>query len=127
MSFMQRSFRFAVVGVATAALYYGLLFLGVERLDLNIVLTSSLAYIVVIAANYMMHYSWTFRVSAPHTTALKRYLIMTSCGFFINALIMYIGASAWQLNYLLMQTVAMGVIIVWNYSVSSAWVFRDKS
>ena len=126
MSFIQRSFRFAVVGFVTAALYYGLLFVGVELLQLNVVLTSSLAYVIVIAANYMMHYSWTFTVSGPHATALKRYLIMTSCGFFINASIMYIGVSILQLNYLWVQAVAMAVIIVWNYCISSLWVFRDK-
>lgn len=125
MSIIWRSFRFAVVGVATAALYYGLLYAGVEYLKLNAVLTSSVAYVIVIVANYLLHYSWTFAVSSPHTTALKRYLIMTTCGFFINGSIMYIGVSMLQFNYLLIQAVAMGVIIVWNYCLSSLWVFRD--
>ena len=125
MSFIKRSFRFAVVGVTTAALYYGLLYSGVEFLALNVVLTSSVAYVIVIAVNYLMHYSWTFGATSPHTTALKRYLVMTGCGFFINALIMYIGVSILLLNYLLIQTVAMAVIIVWNYCLSSIWVFRE--
>jgi len=72
-----------------------------------------------------MHYSWTFAVSSPHTTALKRYLVMTGCGFFINVSVMYIGVSVLHANYLLAQTVAMVVIIVWNFTLSSLWVFRD--
>ena len=127
MSFFQLSSRFAVVGITTAALYYALLYTGVELLGLDAVLTSSVTYLLVIAANYLMHYSWTFAVASPHTTALKRYLVMTACGFIINGLIMTIGVSAQQFNYLLVQTFAMGVIIVWNYSLSSVWVFRDRS
>lgn len=127
MSFLQRIFRFAVVGFTTAALYYGLLYAGVEYLGLDAVLVSSVAYVVVISGNYLMHYSWTFAVASPHTTALKRYLIMTSCGFVINGLIMYVGVSSLQLNYLLVQAIAMGVIIVWNYCISSLWVFRDSA
>ena len=124
MSFIQRSLRFGAVGAATAALYYSLLFAGVELLKINAVVTSSAAYVLVIAANYLLHYSWTFTASSPHTTALKRYLVMTGCGFFINVSIMYVGVSLLQLNYLLIQTVAIGVIVVWNYCLSSLWVFR---
>lgn len=127
MSLIQRSLRFALVGIATAALYYGLLYAGVELLNLNVVVCSSAAYVVVIVANYLMHYSWTFAAASPHTTALKRYLVMTGCGLLINGLIMYVGVSMLQLNYLLIQTVAMAVIIVWNYSLSSLWVFRDEA
>ncbi|MBE9538846.1 MAG: GtrA family protein [Proteobacteria bacterium] len=124
MSQLQHLFRFGIVGATTAALYYGLLYAGVELLALDAVLSSSAAYIIVIVANYLMHYSWTFAVSSPHTTALKRYLVMTGCGFFINGLIMYIGVSVLQLNYLLIQAIAMGVVILWNFCLSSLWVFR---
>jgi putative flippase GtrA len=124
MSFMKRTMRFTVVGVATAVIYYGLLFAGVEYLHVSAVLVSAIAYPVVLAVNYLMHYRWTFAASSPHTTALKRYLFMTGCGFFINVSIMYFGVSVLHANYLLVQTMAMAVVIVWNYGLSSLWVFR---
>jgi len=125
MSSFWRVFRFGVVGVATAALYFGLLYVGVELLQLSPVLSSSVVYVIVIAANYLMHYSWTFAVSSPHTTALRRYLFMTGCGFLINAFVMYFWVSVLHWNYLLVQSGAMAVIIVWNFCLSSLWVFRD--
>lgn len=124
MSLIQRTLRFSVVGVTTAILYYGLLLAGVEYLHVSAVLVSAIAYPVVLAVNYLMHYRWTFATSSPHTIALKRYLLMTGCGFFINLSIMYVGVSVLQGNYLLVQTIAMAVVIVWNYGMSSVWVFR---
>jgi len=121
----NRVFRFAVVGLATAALQYTLLYVGVDILLLNATLTSSVTFAIIICFNYLMHYNWTFAVPAPHTKALSRYLIMTSCGFLINSFIMYVGTSLSDYNYLLVQTAAIGVIVVWNFSLSSLWVFKD--
>lgn len=125
MSLVARLFRFGIVGGITAALYYALLYVGVEWLKVGAVLSSAVVYLIVIAINYLMHYSWTFAISSPHTTALMRYLVMTGCGFFINVSVMYIGVSVLHANYLLAQTAAMVMIIVWNFTLSSLWVFRD--
>jgi putative flippase GtrA len=124
MSFIQRTLRYSVVGLATAAIYYGLLLAGVEYLHVSAVLVSAIAFLVVISVNYLMHYRWTFATSSPHTIALKRYLFMTGCGFLINIFIMYFGVSVLHANYLLVQTIAMAVVIAWNYGMSSLWVFR---
>jgi putative flippase GtrA len=125
MSFIQRSLRFGIVGITTALLYYALLFVAVELLLVEPVTGSSIVYVIVIFANYLMHYSWTFAAASPHTTALKRYFFMVACGFVLNLLLMYVGVTVLALNYLLVQGAAMGVVIVWNFVVSSLWVFRQ--
>ena len=125
MELFQRMLRFAVVGLATAVLYYALLYATVELLSVPAVAASAGVYLLVIAINYRLHYSWTFALSSPHTAAIKRFLFMTGCGFFINVSIMYICVSLLQWNYLLAQAVAMGVIIMWNFVLSSLWVFRE--
>lgn len=124
MERFYRLLRFTAVGIATAGLYYGLLFVAVELLQLSAVGASAVVYVVVIAFNYTLHYSWTFALSSPHTAAIKRFLFMTACGFFINISIMYLGVVVLQWNYLVAQAIAMGVIIVWNFVLSSLWVFR---
>jgi len=120
----SKVFRFAVVGVATAALQYTLLYVGVDLFSLDATLTSSVTFAIIICFNYLMHYNWTFAVPAPHTEALRRYLFMTSCGFLINSFIMYVGTTFTQFNYLLVQTAALGVVVVWNFCLSSFWVFK---
>ena len=124
MSLALTTFRFGVVGVLTAVLHYGLLYIGVEMLRLGATVSSSLGFIVAVVFNYMMHYSWTFAEPAPHGQTLRRYLVMISCGFLINALVMYAGVHWLVLHYLITQALALVTVVVWNYTMSSLWVFR---
>ena len=124
MPFLTRVLRFGVVGVLTAVLHYGLLYVGVEALQLNATVASSLGFVVAVIFNYLMHYSWTFGEPAPHGRTLRRYLVMITCGFLINAAVMYAGVHWLVLHYLLTQALALIVVVLWNFVLSNAWVFR---
>ena len=124
MAFSTKVFRFSVVGACTALLYYGLLFFSVEGLRMNATLASCIVYVIVVIFNYSLHHRWTFDAPGSHTGTLSRYLIMVSCGFIINGFIMHAGATEAGLNYLFVQTLALFVIVLWNFSVSLLWVFR---
>ena len=117
--------RYCLVGVLTAVLQFTLVFFGVEALHLGATFTSSVTFIIIIVFNYLMHYNWTYGVPAPHSKALTRYLVMTFCGFLLNGFIMYFGTALTEVNYLLVQAAAFAVIIIWNYCLSSFWVFKD--
>jgi putative flippase GtrA len=117
--------RYCLVGVLTAVLQFTLVFVGVDGLHLGATLTSSVTFVIIIIFNYLMHYNWTYGVPAPHSKALTRYLVMTFCGFLLNGFIMYFGTALTEVNYLLVQAVAFAVIIIWNFCLSSFWVFKD--
>ncbi len=125
MTAARTAFRFGVVGALTAAIHYGLLFLGVEWLQLDTTLASSVGFVAAVIFNYLMHYSWTFGEPAPHGRTLWRYLVMIGCGFLINGGLMYAGVHGTGLHYLLLQTLVFAVVIAWNMAVSSLWVFRS--
>ena len=116
--------RFAMVGIATAALFYGLVAAGVELTGLSPPVASAIAYPLVLGFNYLLHFNWTFGVSAPQTVAIGRYLVMVAFGFVLNGLIMHLGVIVLNVNYLLVQTLAMVAVISVNFVLSSLWVFR---
>ena len=124
MPLLTRVLRFGVVGVLTAVLHYGLLYAGVEALQLHATVASSLGFVVAVIFNYLMHYSWTFDEPAPHGRTLRRYLLMISCGFLINGAVMYAGVQWAALNYLFTQALALVVVVCWNFALSNFWVFR---
>lgn len=126
MTNYQKLFRFCVVGIATALLQWCLLYVGVELAGTEPTITSSVAFVIVVIFNYLMHYSWTFDETAPHTQTLTRYLFMISCGFLINAAVMYLGVNYSGVNYMLVQVVAFLLVISWNFSVALLWVFRSQ-
>lgn len=124
MTFLQKTMRFGVVGVLTALLHYALLFFCVDWMGLNVILGSSLGFIIAVAFNYLMHHKWTFDEPAPHQRTLRRYLVMIGCGFVINASCMYLIEQMWEMHYLLAQTLAMVAVVLWNFVLANTWVFR---
>tara|TARA_R110002110_G_scaffold205066_1_gene416790 strand:- start:199292 stop:199693 length:402 start_codon:yes stop_codon:yes gene_type:complete len=124
--------RFGVVGVVTAAVHYGLLAVGVEAFGMPALIASSAGFVVAVLLNYQMHYHYTFNntargavgQSAPHVRTFSRYVFMISCGFLINAGVMYAAVHGLGLNYLLAQAVALVVLVLWNFLLSCLWVFR---
>lgn len=126
MHVKQQSIKFAIVGIATAFFYYILLYSLVEHFSIPTTLSSSLAYILVIIFNYLMHYRWTFHSESHHKIAVFRFIIMNIGGFIINVLIMSYGAYIIAAHYLVIQTIAIATIVTWNYTISSLWVYRKK-
>ena len=124
MSLSRTAFRFAIVGLATSALYYCLLMLIVELLALDPTLASSACYIILVAFNYLMHHQWTYSVEGRHATRLGRYFCMITGGFLNNGAIMYLGVSWLDVNYLLVQAAAIAVIAAWNFALCTLWVFE---
>ena len=118
------------MGLLTAAIHYGLLAAGVELLDLNSTLSSSVSFLACVVFNYLMHYSWTFAgtgeaAQRPHGRTLARYITMIAGGFFINMSIMHTGVAVMQWHYLLVQFMAHVVVVVWNFTLANGWVFRS--
>jgi putative flippase GtrA len=124
VNFLGKLIRFGIVGVLTAVLHYGVLYIGVELVNAHATLASSVGFVVAVIFNYFMHYNWTFGEPAPHGRTLGRYLVMISCGFLINGGLMYAGEQWWSVHYLLAQALALVAVVLWNFVLSNTWVFR---
>lgn len=117
--------RFGVVGVLTACIHYGVLFVGVAALGLGSTLASSVGFGLAVGFNYVVHYYWTFAAgSAPHGRALARYLAMISGGFVINGLLMQVATQGLHWHYLVAQALALVAVVTWNFTLANTWVFR---
>jgi len=118
--------RFVFVGGTTSLLFFGLTFVLVEVLYLYPTLASMIASVVAICYNYTLHYHWTFGSGAPHGTVLVRYLAMCVGTFALNATVMQVGLATLPVHYMVVQLLSAVVMLVWNLSISSVWVFRDR-
>lgn len=118
--------RFVLVGGLTAAVYYGVLFVLVEFFAVGVLTASSSAYIGAIVLNYWLHHAWTFASQVPHQVATVRYIMMCAVGFLINYTVMFLGVKDDDSHYLLVQTLAVACVVVWNFIVSSLWVYRHS-
>jgi len=118
--------RFVFVGGSTCALYFLLIFLFVEILGIAAIVSSSIAYVLIVALNYLLHYTWTFKSDEQHKLAIVRYLLMCLTGFLINGFILWVGLNANESNLFPVQVVAMLGVLLWNFIASTFWVFNSR-
>jgi putative flippase GtrA len=123
---LHRLGRYGLVGILGTLVYYTALWLLVEVFHVLVMVSTSIAFILVTIENYLLHYLWTFNSDASHQTAFPRFVLMNIIGFCLNWLIMYVGVHSLVLNYLWVQAVAIVVVVIWNYVLGAVWIFRDK-
>ena len=122
-----RLLRFVFVGGSSGFLYLVFVFVLVDVLGIQVTLASTLVCIAAAGYNYLMHYHWTFASDAPHGKVLVRYLLMIAGAVLINGLIVHFGTMFSTIHYLVIQFVAALALACWSLSVSSLWVFRQRS
>ncbi len=119
-----RFIRFGLVGSLTFIFYYVLLIIFVELKILSISIASAASYLIAVISNYLLHYFWTFDAIAQHKVVGRKYLVMVGSGFCINVFSMTYLIPNDGSYYLLFQAVVLVFIVIWNYLLSTYWVFR---
>ena len=117
--------RFASVGILGTLVYYLSLWLMVEKLGVGVLIATNLTFLIVTVENYILHYHWTFASDNAHRVAFPRFFLMNVGGFFINWTVMYVGVRWSPFNYLIVQALSIGFVVVWNYLLTHFWIFRD--
>lgn len=122
-----RLIRFILVGGSSAALLVGLTWLFVDGLHFQVILGSSIAVVFTGLYNYSMQYYWTFSSDAPHGWVLIKYLLMCVGVLLINGVVMHLGVKVLLIHYLIVQLLANVAVAIWSFTISSVWVFAQKT
>jgi putative flippase GtrA len=122
----EQFLRFAAVGAVTTAVQYAVLWFGVARFAAPAALASAAGYALGVLLSYFLNYLVTFRSSRSHRAAAPRYLAVFGVGWCINAGLMALLVHAWSWNAWLAQVIATSIGLVWNFSGSRWWSFRQS-
>jgi putative flippase GtrA len=87
------------------------------------VVASSFGFIVGAVINYILNYQFTFQSDKRHSEAITKFFIVATIGAGINGFIMYIGVENTNINYMLVQIFATGIVLLWNFIVNKLWTF----
>ena len=116
--------RFAAVGLVGTAGHYALLILAVSGLGFSAVVGTTMGAALGAFINYALNYRFTFASNSRHSKALPLFLLMAGSGLVVNAVIVGFLVDG-GLHYLAAQVFATGTVLVINYLVSKAWIFRE--
>jgi putative flippase GtrA len=119
-------FRFALVGVCGTGAHYGVLWVLVERVGIPVLAATSVGFIAGALVNYSLNRRFTFASDASHVEALPKFLAIVAVGAIFNWLIVAWLLPRWQVHYLLIQLLATGTVLLWNFIGNYLWTFRKQ-
>jgi putative flippase GtrA len=121
---LWRFCKFISVGSCATATQYILLTFLVEMYDLRASIASTVGFVIAAAVNYLLNRRFTFQSSARHGVAIPKFLTVALAGATLNALVIGWFEAHTTLHYLLAQTFATTVVLLWNFAANASWTFR---
>lgn len=115
--------RYAAAGAVGTMVHYALLFGLVEGAGIGAVVASTCGAIAGAFVNYLLNYHYTFRSRRPHRESLLKFAVVSAAGVVLNALVVFVGTTAFGWHYLVAQLVATGVVLSGAFVVNRAWTF----
>jgi len=117
---------FAGIGLVGTSGHYAVLISMVQLLQVHPVIATTAGFAVGALINYALNYRITFNSNKRHREALTKFLLVAVVGAVLNASIMKTGVDHLKLHYLIIQLLATGVVLVFNFAANKHWTFADK-
>lgn len=125
MKTLKQFFIFSGIGIIGTAGHYATLVLLVQLMLVNPVIATTAGFAVGALINYVLNYRITFKSNKKHTEALTKFFSVAALGAVINGLIMSAGIITFDMHYLIIQLVATGIVLIFNFITNKYWTFSD--
>ncbi len=122
-----RFLQFVAVGCVATSLQYIVLGVLVKLGWLPPPAASAVGYAASTLLSYFLNYKYTFDSSGPHSVVLTKFVLNAMVGMTLSYLLMSAFAKYTGLHYFVSQVLVTGVVLVWNFSVSSLWTFQKAA
>ena len=114
---------FALVGLAAAAVHYGLLIGLVQGAGVPAVKAALCGYVGGGLVSYGLSRAHVFDTDRDHTDAGWRFVVVAAVGFCLTWLFMHLLHDRHGLPYLPAQVLTTGVVMVWSFVAHKFWTF----
>lgn len=122
----KKIIRFLLVGTINALSLFVILYLLHEFLGLWYLLSSSLAFLIVLFMSFYLHKFWTFENKSSEAVRkqFSVFFFFSIFNFFINIALMYILVDIFSIWYLLAQIVTTGFIAIESFFFYQYVIFQ---
>lgn len=120
-------FRYLFVGGIATVVDMGSLFALTEILSLDPKLSAAIAFVLGLAANYLLSKLLVFQANEARTNAVMEFLgyaLIGLIGLGITELILLGFTDGLHLHYMLSKAIATAVVLVWNYLARKLLLYK---
>lgn len=118
--------RYLIVGGTTFVIDFGTLILLHGKLGFGIAASTSVAYWLSIAYNFILNRYWTFDVWEKDSLQrhLTTYLFLLIINYFF--VVTFVSFASDHINYLYAKAIAVIIQMIWTYPVYKYFIFTAK-
>ena len=117
--------KFASVGICATGIQYVLLVSIIELYKVRVSAASTIAFVVAAAVNYLLNRRFTFNSIARHTSTAPKFLTVALVGITLNAAVIRWLEIHTTFHYILAQTCATSIVLLWNFTSNAVWTFKS--
>jgi putative flippase GtrA len=118
---------FSGIGVFGTSAHYALLYSLVQWAHAAPVAATTAGFVAGAIINYALNYRYTFKSRKRHSEAALKFLLVATAGAVLNASVMQIGITKSSIDYMLVQLLATGIVLVWNFLANRLWTFSEPA
>ncbi len=111
---IKQIIKFGIVGVIAFIVDYGTLVILKELFNINLFISTEIAFIISVIVNYILSIKFVFDVKNKNNNFIP-FIILSFIGLLLTELIMYIGVDKIEINYLIVKIVATIIVMVFNF------------
>ncbi|WP_191090527.1 GtrA family protein [Niallia endozanthoxylica] len=115
--------KYSLIGCISTLVYFLSVYLLVESLHHDPVYASALSFIFMTIISYLLNRKYTFK-STFSTKTLLRFLVVSTIGFILNFIIMYVIVRVCALPYVIGELITTLIIPVINFTLNNYWAFK---
>ena len=112
---MKEFIKFCIVGAKTFILDYGLLFFFTERLQINYLLSTALAFSIAVIVNYILCLLFVFTKSKKGRKQFILFIYASLGGLLLNQLSMWFLVEKLSIYYMFAKIISTIIVTIWNY------------
>jgi putative flippase GtrA len=116
--------RFCVVGFSGTAIDFSVTWALREKASWNQYLANSTGFLLAASNNFIWNKFWTFHnQSQAYLHQYSLFMLISLGGLLINNGVLWSCNRKFGLNFYVSKVIAVGVVIVWNYTLNKTVAF----
>ncbi len=120
-------FKYAIVGCTGTAIDLGTLYIFVDFLHLNLLLSTAISFILAVINNFILNKYWTFQNKSSNIRKqFIKFLIVSVMGLLLTEACMAFFVFGLKIWYMAAKLITSGLVLTWNFLANKYWTFKDR-
>ena len=120
----QQLWRYGLVGLSSAIIDFGILYLLTEALGFHYLWSATISFIVAASYNYYLNKTWTFKAGGKLSKQVSIFLLIAGSGVLLNNLILYLLVEQAHWWYFYFKIIATGIVTIGNFIGNKYLTFK---